>query len=186
MGTTMLERAIAFATEKHAGQLRKGPRWIPYVVHPLDVMGRLVRIGVSDQSILSAAVLHDVMEDCGVTRADLEANFDADVASFVQEVTVPYGLSSLDGKRWQEEKAPALSYGAKLIRTADKTSNLDDLCTNPPGWAEEAVIGYAQAACRIVKASMVGPFIGNDGARLAAAYDAFFVAYFGVMHKYGE
>ncbi|MGZ7078608.1 MAG: GTP pyrophosphokinase, partial [Thermoanaerobaculia bacterium] len=59
-----LERAIAIAAEKHAGQTDKAGA--PYILHPLRVM---LRVSTNDERI--TAVLHDVVEDCGVTLEDL-------------------------------------------------------------------------------------------------------------------
>lgn len=59
----MLNKAIDIATRAHSGQVRK-VSGLPYIVHPLDVMNILINEGVTDEEILSAAVLHDVIEDC--------------------------------------------------------------------------------------------------------------------------
>ena len=62
-----LERAIAFAVAKHAGQVDKVGQ--PYILHPLRIMSRM-----TDDICRIAAVLHDVVEDCAdVTMADIEA-----------------------------------------------------------------------------------------------------------------
>ena len=61
---TDLEKAIIFATKKHAGQLDKADK--PYILHPLAVM---MKLGTEQEQIV--AVLHDVMEDCGVTAEEL-------------------------------------------------------------------------------------------------------------------
>lgn len=59
---TMIDRAIAFATRAHEGQVRKGTTR-PYIVHPLEV-GRIVSVMTDDEEIISAAILHDTIEDC--------------------------------------------------------------------------------------------------------------------------
>ena len=58
----MIDRAIAFATRAHEGQVRKGTMR-PYIVHPLEV-GRIVSLMTDDEEIISAAILHDTIEDC--------------------------------------------------------------------------------------------------------------------------
>lgn len=63
---TMLSNAIAFAAEKHKNQFDKGG--LPYILHPLKVMHYLK---TDDMELMCIAVLHDVVEDCGVTYKDL-------------------------------------------------------------------------------------------------------------------
>ena len=65
----LLNRAIVFAVEKHAGAVRKGTV-IPYIVHPLEALA--IASSMTDrQEVLVAAVLHDVVEDAGVSRSEL-------------------------------------------------------------------------------------------------------------------
>lgn len=76
-----LERAIAIAAEKHAGQTDKAGE--PYILHPLRVM---LRLSTEEERI--AAVLHDVVEDCGVTLDDLRAEgFPSAVLRAIDSVT---------------------------------------------------------------------------------------------------
>ena len=70
----MIERAIAFATRAHEGQFRKGTTR-PYIVHPLEV-GEIVASMTDDEEIISAAILHDTIEDCeGVTKDKICSEF---------------------------------------------------------------------------------------------------------------
>lgn len=63
----MIDRAVEFATKAHEGQFRKGTRR-PYIVHPIEVKD-IVSTMTRDEEVISAAVLHDTIEDCqGVTR----------------------------------------------------------------------------------------------------------------------
>lgn len=62
----LLSTAIALAAEKHKDQFDKGG--MPYILHPLKVMHYLK---TDDMELMAIAVLHDVVEDCGVTPADL-------------------------------------------------------------------------------------------------------------------
>lgn len=64
----VLSNAIALAAEKHKFQFDKGGQ--PYILHPLKVMHYLK---TDDHELMAVAVLHDVVEDCDVTFADLEA-----------------------------------------------------------------------------------------------------------------
>ncbi len=62
-------RALSFAREKHNGQLRKSGE--PYIVHPLTMACNAISLGVNDDNIISAILLHDVCEDCGVSIEEL-------------------------------------------------------------------------------------------------------------------
>jgi guanosine-3',5'-bis(diphosphate) 3'-pyrophosphohydrolase len=148
--TDLVDMAISFATKCHDGQLRKGGAGIPYITHPLDVMDRLKRHGVDDEVTLAAAVLHDVVEDCGITVAFLIELFGVDVGATVAEVTDPPNVSKNKAKRLQIAKAPTMSLKAKLIKLADKTSNVHDIVENPPGWTAESIQGYTRSASDLV------------------------------------
>src|SRR5262245_22390003 len=80
--------AAHFAAERHANQRRKGRTAEPYVNHLLEVAELLARTAEElDTNLLIAALLHDVIEDASVTRAEIAARFNEDVASLVAEVT---------------------------------------------------------------------------------------------------
>lgn len=64
------KRALPFAKEKHEGQTRKG-EIIPYIYHPLLVAYHAISLGLDEDEIIAAAILHDVCEDCGVAIMDL-------------------------------------------------------------------------------------------------------------------
>ena len=62
-------KALAFAREKHAGQLRKDGQ--PYIVHPLTMACNALGMGIKDDTVVATILLHDVCEDCGVSVAEL-------------------------------------------------------------------------------------------------------------------
>lgn len=125
--------AASFAAQKHAGQKRKGERGEPYINHPLEVANLVANIGgVHDIEVLMAAVLHDTIEDCGVTRDEISLLFGDTVAAYVVELTDDKSLPKPEQKRLQIEHAPHLSPGAKVIKLADKISNIGEVTSNPP------------------------------------------------------
>ena len=65
-------KALAFAREKHCGQLRKSGE--PYIVHPLTMACNAVSMGIKDDTVVATILLHDVCEDCGVSVAELPVN----------------------------------------------------------------------------------------------------------------
>ena len=82
-----IHRAFEFASEAHSGQFRTSGD--PYVSHPVAVANILSSFHMDEDS-LSAAMLHDVIEDCGVPKAVIEEKFNKNVADLVD------GVSKLD------------------------------------------------------------------------------------------
>lgn len=88
MGSPDLTDAIAFATKRHAGQFRDGAVPIPYITHPIEVLLHVRHTAqVTEPEMLCAAILHDVVEECGVRYATLEKRFGHAVAELVRELT---------------------------------------------------------------------------------------------------
>ena len=77
----MINRATEFATRAHEGQVRKGTKR-PYIVHPVEVAD-IVSTMTQDEEIISAAVLHDTIEDTDVTYEDIKAEFGEKIAEIV-------------------------------------------------------------------------------------------------------
>ena len=78
------------------------------------------------------ALLHDTVEDIQTSLAEIEAQFGARVAGIVAEVTDDKTLDKAERKRLQVSKAATKPEGAKLIKLADKISNLADILEHPP------------------------------------------------------
>lgn len=132
----MVEKAVAFARKAHEGQFRKGTKR-PYIAHPIEV-SRIVAGMTRDEEIISAAVLHDTIEDCeGITRELLERKFGVRVAALVE------GESEDKSKTWIERKrATIIGLGAQplegqMIALADKLSNMRDIDRDYPAAGEE-------------------------------------------------
>jgi (p)ppGpp synthase/HD superfamily hydrolase len=161
-----LMRAAVFAARAHAGQTRKGAAGEPYVNHVLEVAALLAEHGAPEAAIL-AALLHDTVEDTAVTQAELEAAFGPEVASIVAEVTDDKTLPKETRKAHQVRHAPGKSAAAKMVKLADKTSNLRAILESPPsGWDHGRRVEYIGWAGRVV-AGLRG---ANPG--LEAAFDA--------------
>jgi GTP diphosphokinase / guanosine-3',5'-bis(diphosphate) 3'-diphosphatase len=80
----LIEEAYDFAHQAHEGQSRKTGE--PYIVHPIDAAMTVADLSL-DGAAIAAALLHDVVEDCGVTNEDISERFGADVARLVEGVT---------------------------------------------------------------------------------------------------
>ena len=164
--TLLIVRALEFAARKHAGQRRKGAAAEPYVNHLAEVALLLAGVAGADAALVAAGLLHDTVEDTETTRADLERAFGADVAALVAEVTDDKGLAKEERKRRQIEAAPGKSDRAKMLKLADKTSNLRALVASPPvGWSLERRRAYVDWA------GQVAAGLRGVNAALEAAFD---------------
>ena len=106
----LVERAFAFSEQAHQGQFRKSGE--PYITHPLAVASILSQWRLDAQG-LAAALLHDVMEDSGITKHEIETSFGKPVAEMVD------GVSKLDQIEFQSrEDAQAENFRKMLLAMA--------------------------------------------------------------------
>ena len=99
----MINKAIEFATKAHEGQVRKGTKR-PYIVHPIEV-GDIVSTMTRDEEVISAAVLHDTIEDCeGITKELLAREFSERVADIVVQE------SEDKSRTWMERKSATITH----------------------------------------------------------------------------
>ena len=129
-----VRRAYRFADEAHLGQLRNSGE--PYITHPIAVAAQCAEWKLDAQALM-AALLHDAIEDCGVTKAELIERFGAPVAELVD------GLTKLDKLRFntREENqaesfrkmllAMARDVRVILVKLADRTHNMRTLDDAP-------------------------------------------------------
>lgn len=175
---TLLARAYAFAALKHAGQWRRATPNEPYLHHLIEVANLLAFATEGTNPVLVAGgVLHDVLEDTDTTPAELRAVFGQDVASLVAEVTDPAGLSEAERRQRQIEHARVLSADARLIKIADKTSNIRErLKAHPDGRRDQKILDYVEWGAMVVAGCR------GLNARLEDAFDE---AYEAALRKYG-
>ena len=128
LDTQLLDRAIVFAVQAHAGTERRG-KGFPYIVHPMEAM-EIVATMTPDQELLAAAALHDTVEDTDVTIEQIRAEFGDRVASLVaaESDEVVEGVSEEDS--WHARKQTAIDrlarapHDAKMVALGDKLSNM--------------------------------------------------------------
>ena len=127
-------KAAAFASLKHRDQRRKDQATSPYINHPLAVANVLANevVGISDEVAITAALLHDTIEDTETSPQEIERNFGDVVLGVVLEVSDDKSLPKKDRKRLQIEHAGSISRSAKLVKLADKICNLRDMANSPP------------------------------------------------------
>ena len=140
---TVLKAADA-AARWHMHQRRKGEAQEPYINHLLEV-AQLVAEATDgrDPNLVIAALLHDAIEDCGVSREEIAGSFGEDVAALVVAVTDDKNLKKEMRKKLQVDGAAHQPRRAKLLKLADKTSNLRSMAASPPAnWSPERKLDY--------------------------------------------
>lgn len=149
-----LLRAALFAARVHATHRRKGAAGEPYVNHVLEVAGILAAHGAPAEAVL-AGLLHDTVEDSGddpepITHERLVAEFGEAVAGIVAEATDDKSLPKETRKALQVRQAPKKSDAAKMLKLADKISNLRAIAASPPaGWDHGRRVEYVGWAGRV-------------------------------------
>jgi guanosine-3',5'-bis(diphosphate) 3'-pyrophosphohydrolase len=160
-------RALKFAAAKHALQRRKGGDDIPYINHPIEVATILSTVAeVCDAEILAAAILHDTIEDTETLENEIETAFGAHVLSLVMECTDDKSLPKERRKEAQIQSSPKKTPQAKLIKLADKISNVSDMGTTPPKtWSLQRRREYLDWTEKVVNG------LRGQNKRLDEAYD---------------
>lgn len=126
---SVFERAISYATRAHAGAKRKGTG-IPYIVHPIEAAA-IASTMTTDEEMLAAAVLHDVLEDTDTTPEELEQLFGARILKLVQNETENKRKDLPPQETWRIRKQETITFlqdeasrEAKMLALADKLSNM--------------------------------------------------------------
>jgi guanosine-3',5'-bis(diphosphate) 3'-pyrophosphohydrolase len=148
----LLLQALAFSAHKHKDQRRKDVDASPYINHPISLASILCNEGhVTDIHVICGALLHDTVEDTDTTARELEEKFGPEIRDIVMDVTDDKTLDKGDRKRLQIEHAAHISDQAKLVKLADKISNLRDVAENPPpAWSLERCQGYFDWAKEVI------------------------------------
>jgi len=151
-----VRQAYRYADAAHLGQLRNSGE--PYITHPIAVAA-LCASWKLDAQALMAALLHDAMEDCGITKADLIDRFGAPVAELVDGLTKLDKLKFNTREENQSESfrkmllAMARDVRVILIKLADRTHNMRTLSDMPRSkWhriSSETLEIYAPIAHRL-------------------------------------
>ena len=155
-----ISRALDYAAQKHSAQKRKGVAQEPYIIHLSEVALLLAEATEGrDANLVIAGLLHDCIEDQGVTYEEIVALFGEDVAGLVRDVTDDKSIpEKAERKRLQVVNAPHKSERARMLKIADKIANLRAIKSSPPedwdavrkkeyfSWAKEVVAGCGTAS----------------------------------------
>lgn len=120
-----------FATKSHAGQFRR--TGTPYIHHPIRVANTVASLYSSTQDMVSAAFLHDVIEDCNVEYATILCMYGTKVASLVKELTfyIPPFSNRKVKSQYKIDQISNMSTEALIIKLADRFDNISEcIATN--------------------------------------------------------
>ena len=155
-GIELVRRAYRYADQAHLGQKRNSGE--PYITHPIAVAAQCAEWRLDAQA-LAAALLHDAMEDCGITKHDLVDNFGPAVAELVDGLTKLDKLQFTTREEGQAESfrkmllAMARDVRVILIKLADRSHNMRTMGDMPRSkWgriSRETLEIYAPIANRL-------------------------------------
>jgi (p)ppGpp synthase/HD superfamily hydrolase len=130
---TRLQSAFRYAAEKHEGQARKQTS-VPYLSHLMAVASLVLEAG-GDEEMAIAALLHDVVEDCGGMRRlrDVRKRFGDRVANIVEGCTDSFSDPKLEWKQRKDdylEHVKHADFETRLVSAADKLHNVRTILTD--------------------------------------------------------
>jgi guanosine-3',5'-bis(diphosphate) 3'-pyrophosphohydrolase len=150
----LVSEAAELAARRHNGMARKGRGNEPYINHLAEVANLLAAAtDGADAELVAAGWLHDTLEDTETTREELARKFSERVAALVVECTDDMTLPKAERRRLQVVNASHKSPSARLIKIADKISNIGARILSDPNaeersdlvdytnWAEQVVAG---------------------------------------------
>ena len=126
----LIKKALNYANEHHGGQFRRSGE--PFIVHLWNVGYILATLRVGPKTI-AAGLLHDVIEDCGVSKEQLTLDFDSEIAELVESVTKIGNLQFKDPKEYQAANhrkifiAMAKDVRVIIIKLVDRLHNMRTL-----------------------------------------------------------
>jgi guanosine-3',5'-bis(diphosphate) 3'-pyrophosphohydrolase len=160
LNSSLMQKTIVFSVEKHLGQYRDASRLMPYVTHPIDVMLKLRYVGgITNENILCAALLHDILEETDTEEEELYQQFGPEVTQLVVEltrgdvrITYPEELTRQQIREMQLESLlteirEKMSDEARVIKLADRASNLEEALYSRRG---EKLLRYLEQTQQIL------------------------------------
>lgn len=157
--TNLFEDALEFAIQKHKGQYRKKTK-APYVWHVINVARNVEENKKSKnlEILLTAALLHDTVEDCGVSLKEISEKFGLKVASIVEELTSDENEIKKVGKtEYLKNKMLNISSYALVIKLSDRLDNVKDLKDMDDAFRNK----YKKETMEIMQALSVGRKLTN-------------------------
>jgi len=155
--------ALSFADRKHRGQFREDSKRTPYMIHPIRVCRALIsEMGVRDPVVLAAALLHDTIEDCGVSEGELEREFGPGVARLVMTLS----KAPDESKEEYMARLREAPMEARRLKASDRIDNLRSTYCDTL-WTEGKIRAYLEQTEKYILPIAVQ----TDGARLRNLID---------------
>ena len=129
---TQTVEVLPYVREQHKGQFRRGKDKVPYIYHPLLMACHALALGLDEDDLISAILLHDVCEDCGVAVEELPVN---------EEVKAAVGLVTKDSSTDKDTyyKDIAENGIATMVKLIDRCNNVSTMST---GFSKEGIVRY--------------------------------------------
>ena len=124
-------RVLPYARELHKGQIRKGKDKVPYIYHPLLISCHALALGLDDDNLISAALLHDVCEDCGISADELPVNRETQIAVSL--------LTKDSGDEEQYFARISQNAVATMVKLLDRCNNISSMAV---GFSREKMVEY--------------------------------------------
>lgn len=124
-------KVLPYARELHKGQIRKGKDKVPYIYHPLLISCHALALGLDDDNLISAALLHDVCEDCGIAASELPVNQETQTAVSL--------LTKTDGDEEQYYAQISQNAVATMVKLLDRCNNISSMAV---GFSKEKMVAY--------------------------------------------
>lgn len=131
-GLLQTVEVLPYARELHDGQVRKGKDRVPYIYHPLMMACHALSMGLDDDNLISAIMLHDVCEDCGIKAEELPVN---------EETKLAVQLVTKDGTKTTREYYQAIEGNeiATMVKLLDRCNNVSGMTA---AFSKEKIIDY--------------------------------------------
>jgi guanosine-3',5'-bis(diphosphate) 3'-pyrophosphohydrolase len=148
----LVSEAAELAAHRHNGMVRKGRGSEPYINHLAEVANLLATAtGGRDAELIAVGWLHDTIEDTATMREELAQRFGERVSNLVAEVTDDMRLPKSERRRLQIVDSPGKSSGAKLLKIADKISNIRArILPDPTAEERDELLDYTDWAEQVV------------------------------------
>lgn len=131
-GLTQTAKVLPYARKLHEGQTRKGRDHVPYIYHPLLVACHALALDLDDDNLVSAALLHDVCEDCGIAVEDLPVNEETKYAVAL--------LTKTDGRTMEQYYQDiSQNWIATMVKLIDRCNNVSGMAT---GFSQHKMVDY--------------------------------------------
>lgn len=120
-------KSLAFARDMHCTQYRKNGE--PYIIHPMTIAGHAIALGIGSDEIIATAMLHDVLEDCGVTSSELPVSSEIIEAVKLLTYVKPSDNSEAAKLAAQEQYYKAISKNriASIVKILDRCHNVSTM-----------------------------------------------------------